>query len=89
MKKRKFLVKSMPSDVLVSSVTCCVPFESVSFSITFDGCFDFFKFEANFQDFNVIHNYLVSNSPNVQARIRKRGQAGKQLKCMKIMVLTC
>lgn len=47
-KKRKFLVKSMPNDEL---------------------------FEANFQDFNVIHNYLVSNSPNVQARIRKRGQA--------------
>lgn len=28
-----------------------------------------------FQDFNVVHNYLASNSPKVQARIRKRGQS--------------
>ncbi|CAF1157413.1 unnamed protein product, partial [Brachionus calyciflorus] len=28
-----------------------------------------------FQDFNVVHNYLVSNSPKAQARIRKRGQS--------------
>ena len=28
-----------------------------------------------FQDFNVVHNYLVSTSPDVQARIRMRGQS--------------
>lgn len=27
-----------------------------------------------YQDFNVVHNYLVNSSPNLQARIRKRGQ---------------
>ena len=29
-----------------------------------------------FQDFDVVHNYLQSSSPNVQARLRKRGQKG-------------
>ncbi len=32
------------------------------------------KHFPKYQDFNVIHNYLVSSMPHVQARIRKRGQ---------------
>lgn len=32
-----------------------------------------------FQDFEVIHNYLQSNSPN-QVRLRKRGQKGEKRK---------
>lgn len=36
---------------------------------------DIMDFPKNYQDFNVIHNYLVSNSPKIQARIRKRGQS--------------
>lgn len=28
-----------------------------------------------YQDFNVVHNYLASSSPKIQARIRKRGQS--------------
>jgi hypothetical protein len=30
----------------------------------------------SFQEVNVVHNYLITNQPNVQARIRKSGQAG-------------
>lgn len=30
-----------------------------------------------FQDFDVVHNYLQSNTPQLQARLRKRGQKGK------------
>lgn len=30
-----------------------------------------------FQDFDVVHNYLQSNNPKMQARLRKRGQKGK------------
>lgn len=30
----------------------------------------------SYQELNVVHNYLISNVPNVQARIRKSGQAG-------------
>lgn len=33
------------------------------------------SFPVEFQDFNVVHNYLVSNSYKIQARIRKRGQS--------------
>lgn len=29
-----------------------------------------------FQDFDVVHNYLQSNNPKMQARLRKRGQKG-------------
>ncbi|KAK3931021.1 TRPL translocation defect protein 14 [Frankliniella fusca] len=29
-----------------------------------------------FQDFDVVHNYLQSNTPQLQARLRKRGQKG-------------
>ncbi|XP_031780346.1 TRPL translocation defect protein 14 isoform X4 [Nasonia vitripennis] len=29
-----------------------------------------------FQDFDVVHNYLQSNNPKTQARLRKRGQKG-------------
>lgn len=29
-----------------------------------------------FQDFDVVHNYLQSSNPKVQARLRKRGQKG-------------
>lgn len=29
-----------------------------------------------FQDFDVVHNYLQSNNPQTQARLRKRGQKG-------------
>lgn len=29
-----------------------------------------------FQDFDVVHNYLQTNTPNMQARLRKRGQNG-------------
>lgn len=29
-----------------------------------------------FQDFDVVHNYLQANNPNMQARLRKRGQKG-------------
>ncbi|XP_043282470.1 TRPL translocation defect protein 14 isoform X2 [Venturia canescens] len=29
-----------------------------------------------FQDFDVVHNYLQSKTPNMQARLRKRGQKG-------------
>ncbi|KOC70826.1 hypothetical protein WH47_02092, partial [Habropoda laboriosa] len=29
-----------------------------------------------FQDFDVVHNYLQSNTPKMQARLRKRGQKG-------------
>lgn len=32
-------------------------------------------FPTNSQDFNVIHNYLASNTPKIQARLRKRGQS--------------
>ena len=35
-------------------------------------------FPVSHQDFNVVHNYLVSNSPDVQARIRKRGQSSNK-----------
>lgn len=31
-----------------------------------------------FQDFDVVHNYLQSNNPKMQARLRKRGQKGKR-----------
>lgn len=31
-----------------------------------------------FQDFDVVHNYLQSNNPKMQARLRKRGQKGIQ-----------
>lgn len=34
-----------------------------------------------FQDFDVVHNYLQSNNPKMQARLRKRGQKGKLLPC--------
>lgn len=30
----------------------------------------------DFQDFDVVHHYLQSNGPKVQARLRKRGQKG-------------
>jgi len=30
-----------------------------------------------FQDFDVVHNYLQSKSPKMQARLRKRGQKGE------------
>lgn len=30
-----------------------------------------------FQDFDVVHNYLQSNNPKMQARLRKRGQKGE------------
>ena len=30
----------------------------------------------DFQELNVVHNYLVSNTPGSQARIRKSGQSG-------------
>lgn len=33
-----------------------------------------------YQDFDVVHNYLQSNTPQLQARLRKRGQKGKHLK---------
>lgn len=29
-----------------------------------------------YQDFDVVHNYLQTNTPNMQARLRKRGQKG-------------
>lgn len=31
-----------------------------------------------FQDFDVVHNYLQSNNPKMQARLRKRGQKGSR-----------
>lgn len=31
---------------------------------------------SDFQDFNVVHNYLVTGHPYLQARLRKRGQKG-------------
>lgn len=34
------------------------------------------KFPAGFQDFDVIHHYLQTKSPKMQARLRKRGQNG-------------
>ena len=34
------------------------------------------KLFPSYQELNVVHNYLISNAPNVQARIRKSGQAG-------------
>ncbi len=37
-------------------------------------------FPTVYQDFNVVHNYLISNTDKIQARIRKRGQASKLLK---------
>jgi hypothetical protein len=30
-----------------------------------------------FQDFDVVHNYLQTNTPTMQARLRKRGQKGE------------
>lgn len=39
-----------------------------------------------FQDFEVVHNYLQSNSPN-QVRLRKRGQKGEKRKFYKIRYL--
>jgi len=30
----------------------------------------------DFQELNVVHNYLISNTPDNQARIRKSGQSG-------------
>lgn len=30
----------------------------------------------DFQELNVVHNYLISNTPGSQARIRKSGQSG-------------
>lgn len=36
------------------------------------------KLFPNYQELNVVHNYLSSNSPGMgQARIRKSGQSGK------------
>lgn len=32
-----------------------------------------------FQDFDVVHNYLTSTVPYMQARLRKRGQKGNAL----------
>lgn len=29
-----------------------------------------------FQDFDVVHNYLQTSTPHMQARLRKRGQKG-------------
>lgn len=29
-----------------------------------------------FQDFEVVHNYLINSHPSMQARLRKRGQKG-------------
>ncbi|XP_044731899.1 TRPL translocation defect protein 14 isoform X2 [Chrysoperla carnea] len=34
------------------------------------------KFPTGFQDFDVVHNYLQTKSPKMQARLRKRGQNG-------------
>lgn len=35
------------------------------------------KLFGNYQELNVVHNYLISNTPGQgQARIRKSGQAG-------------
>jgi hypothetical protein len=31
----------------------------------------------SYQELNVVHNYLVTNTPGSQARIRKSGQSGK------------
>ena len=31
---------------------------------------------SNYQELNVVHNYLASNTPGSQARIRKSGQSG-------------
>jgi len=39
-----------------------------------------------FQDFEVVHNYLQSNSPN-QVRLRKRGQKGEKRKYFQIRYL--
>lgn len=39
-----------------------------------------------FQDFEVVHNYLQSNSPN-QVRLRKRGQKGEKKKLFKARYL--
>ncbi|GIY25938.1 TRPL translocation defect protein 14 [Caerostris extrusa] len=35
-----------------------------------------------FQDFEVVHDYLVTSNPKVQARLRKRGQNGKTVTCI-------
>ena len=36
------------------------------------------KLFGNYQELNVVHNYLISNTPGQgQARIRKSGQSGK------------
>lgn len=41
-----------------------------------------------FQDFDVVHNYLQSNNPKMQARLRKRGQKGES-PCKRRKALLC
>lgn len=41
-----------------------------------------------YQDFNVVHNYLASGIPHLQARIRKRGQDSKTFLFKKLVINT-
>lgn len=41
-----------------------------------------------FQDFDVVHNYLQTNTPTMQARLRKRGQKGKGKYCFTILFVS-
>jgi hypothetical protein len=41
-----------------------------------------------FQDFDVVHNYLQTNTPTMQARLRKRGQKGEWKYYIKTFVST-
>ena len=66
-KKRKFHVKSLPPNEVISVVIVLV--------------FIFLHqaFSCHYQDFDVQHDYLSNNSGDSQLRVRKRGQNGEVL----------
>lgn len=48
----------------------------MSYTRTTKSCSQDDAFPAGYQDFDVVHHYILSNDPNVQLRVRRRGRNG-------------
>ncbi len=70
--KRKFILSSFPDDLV--NTNCNTKIHKSWFIFI---CY--FQAFPRFQDFKVVHNYLMSTASNSQIRIRKRGQSGMRV----------
>ncbi|CAH1797770.1 unnamed protein product [Owenia fusiformis] len=68
-KKRKFLVAKLPPDLLDVCITSDQPAEGSNKLKTTNS-----EVYPQFQDFIVLHDYLVTPNSKMQARVRRRGQ---------------